>query len=220
MRAVQPEAGSGGCCPPAHQGPLLSVQDGVTLEYATDERVVRATHRVSLEVHSESERYVLLGPSGCGKSTLLEGGGRLHRAARGPHTSWHGAGRSPGPGPDRMVVFQEFDQLPPWKTVLGNVMPSRCCAARGLEQGALLAEGRALRGAGARSGLAAFAEAYPHQLSGGMKQRVAIARALAMRPQCAADGRALCRAGRADAPTHAGGTAGACGSRCASRCCS
>ncbi|HVR51154.1 MAG TPA: ABC transporter ATP-binding protein, partial [Pseudorhodoferax sp.] len=47
--------------------PLLQV-DGVSLEYRTPERVVRATHRVGFDVHA-AERYVLLGPSGCGKST-------------------------------------------------------------------------------------------------------------------------------------------------------
>ena len=50
--------------------PLLQVDD-VSLEYRTRERVVRATHRVSFDVH-EADRFVLLGPSGCGKSTLLK----------------------------------------------------------------------------------------------------------------------------------------------------
>jgi NitT/TauT family transport system ATP-binding protein len=77
------------------------------------------------------------------------------------------------------VVFQEFDQLPPWKTVLGNVVfPLR--ATRRLPRRE--AEERA-RQVLAQVGLADFANAYPHQLSGGMKQRVAIARALAMQPR-------------------------------------
>jgi NitT/TauT family transport system ATP-binding protein len=50
--------------------PLLQV-DAVSLEYRTPERVVRATHRVSFDVHA-ADRFVLLGPSGCGKSTLLK----------------------------------------------------------------------------------------------------------------------------------------------------
>ncbi len=50
--------------------PLLQV-DNVSLEYRTHQRVVRATHRVSFDVH-EADRFVLLGPSGCGKSTLLK----------------------------------------------------------------------------------------------------------------------------------------------------
>lgn len=83
------------------------------------------------------------------------------------------------PGPDRIVVFQEFDQLPPWKTVKQNVMfpllASRTLGRRDAEERAL----HYLE----KVGLAAFADAYPHTLSGGMKARVAIARALAMQPK-------------------------------------
>src|SRR5690606_5257336 len=50
--------------------PLLQI-DGVTLEYTTRDRVVRATHRIDLDVY-QGDRFVLLGPSGCGKSTLLK----------------------------------------------------------------------------------------------------------------------------------------------------
>ncbi|MCY1440119.1 nitrate ABC transporter, ATP-binding proteins C and D [compost metagenome] len=84
-----------------------------------------------------------------------------------------------GPGPDRIVVFQEFDQLPPWKTVKHNVMFPL------LASGTLKrreAEERALHYL-EKVGLAGFADAYPHTLSGGMKARVAIARALAMQPK-------------------------------------
>ena len=157
------------------RAPLLSV-DQVSLEYRTPRHVVQATQRVSFEVH-EAERYVLLGPSGCGKSTLL-------KAAAGFLQPREGAIRLDGrevrgPGPDRVVVFQEFDQLPPWKTVLQNVMFP-------------LQASRTLRGAAAQEralhyidkvGLSRFAHAHPHELSGGMKQRVAIARALAMQPR-------------------------------------
>ncbi|MDK3021050.1 ABC transporter ATP-binding protein [Cupriavidus taiwanensis] len=155
--------------------PLLQV-DGVSLEYRTPERIVRATHRVSFDVHA-GDRFVLLGPSGCGKSTLL-------KAVAGFVAPSEGEIRLEGrrvqqPGPDRIVVFQEFDQLPPWKTVLQNVIfPLR--HARGLAR----AEARELALDSLRKvGLADFADAYPHTLSGGMKQRVAIARALAMRPK-------------------------------------
>ena len=66
------------------------------------------------------EFVVFVGPSGCGKSTLL-------KAAAGFIPPREGSIRLDGqtiegPGPDRIVVFQEFDQLPPWKTVLANVM--------------------------------------------------------------------------------------------------
>ena len=153
---------------------LLQV-DNVTLEYATHDRVVRATHRVSFDVH-RGDRFVLLGPSGCGKSSLL-------KAVAGFLTPREGEIRLEGsvvrePGPDRMVVFQEFDQLPPWKTVLANVM-FPLLASRRLPKAQ--ARERALQTL-ANVGLADFANAHPHTLSGGMKQRVAIARALAMQP--------------------------------------
>jgi NitT/TauT family transport system ATP-binding protein len=159
----------------AADAPLLEV-DRLTLEYATPERLVRATHRVSFEVH-RADRFVLLGASGCGKSSLL-------KAVAGFIEPREGEIRLEGrgvrePGPDRIVVFQEFDQLPPWKTVLANVM-FPLLASRRLPRAE--ARERALDTL-ARVGLASFAGAYPHQLSGGMKQRVAIARALAMQPK-------------------------------------
>ncbi|MBK4216745.1 ABC transporter ATP-binding protein [Paracoccus caeni] len=155
--------------------PLLRVK-GVTLEYATRERVVRAAHRINLDVHA-GDRFVLLGPSGCGKSTLLKAIAGFIRPTEGqillddrPVT---------GPGADRIVVFQEFDQLPPWKTVLGNVM-FPLLASRRLPRAE--AKERA-RDSIAKVGLSGFEDSFPHQLSGGMKQRVAIARALAMKPR-------------------------------------
>jgi len=150
--------------------------DKVSLEYRTPQRVVRATHEVSFEV-DRADRFVLLGPSGCGKSTLL-------KAVAGFIEPVGGSIRLDGalvhePGPDRIVVFQEFDQLPPWKTVKQNVMfPLLASRTLGRKE----AEERALHYL-EKVGLAAFADAYPHTLSGGMKARVAIARALATQPK-------------------------------------
>jgi NitT/TauT family transport system ATP-binding protein len=155
--------------------PLLQVE-GVSLEYRTPQRVVRATHRVSFDVH-EADRFVLLGPSGCGKSTLLKAVGGFVLPVEGEIRL--DSRRVTQPGPDRIVVFQEFDQLPPWKTVKQNVLfPLRASGTLGRKE----AEERALHYL-AKVGLARFADVHPHQLSGGMKQRVAIARALAMQPR-------------------------------------
>jgi NitT/TauT family transport system ATP-binding protein len=161
--------------PTASEAPLLQV-DGVSLEYRTAERVVRATHRISFDVYG-ADRFVLLGASGCGKSTLL-------KAVAGFVAPVEGEIRLDGravtqPGPDRIVVFQEFDQLPPWKTVRDNVaFPLLASRTLGRKE----AHERAAHYLD-KVGLTPFANAFPHTLSGGMKQRVAIARALAMEPR-------------------------------------
>ena len=96
---------------------LLDVGD-VTLRYKTPSAVVTATERVSFTVDT-SDRFVLLGPSGCGKSTLLKAVGGYMKPSEGEIRI---KGREiTEPGADRMMVFQEFDQLLPWKTVLENV---------------------------------------------------------------------------------------------------
>lgn len=154
--------------------PLLQVE-GVTLQYKTRDHLVTATWRVSFDVYS-GDRFVVLGPSGCGKSTILKAIGGFIRPVEGeirlrgkPVTE---------PGPDRMMVFQEFDQLFPWKTVKQNVIFSLNGAGRYPRREA---EERALLYI-EKVNLSGFADAYPHTLSGGMKQRVAIARALAVQP--------------------------------------
>lgn len=155
--------------------PLLRLHE-VSLEYRCGAQVVRAADRVSLDVH-RGDRFVLLGPSGCGKSSLLKAVGGFI-APVGGSIALDGVPVA-GPGPDRVAVFQEFDQLPPWKTVKQNVMFPLLASRRA---GRHEAEEWAMHWI-ARVGLAHFADAYPHTLSGGMKQRVAIARALAMQPQ-------------------------------------
>src|SRR5262245_54779276 len=103
-----------------HPGPVPLLQvDGVTLQYKTEKHLVTATYRVSFDVH-RADRFVVLGPSGCGKSTLLKAVGGYMAPTEG---SMRLKGASiTGPGADRVFVFQEFDQLLPWKTVKQNVM--------------------------------------------------------------------------------------------------
>src|SRR5688500_9120880 len=150
--------------------PLLVVE-GVTLQYRTPSHVVTATHRVSFSV-ARSDRYVMLGASGCGKSTAL-------KAVAGFVTPVEGRILLNGsvverPGPDRVVVFQEFDQLLPWKTVKENIMFALTASGRVSARDAEAQARRYIE----KVRLTEVADSFPHTLSGGMKQRVAIARAM------------------------------------------
>ena len=159
----------------AVERPLLDVA-GVTLQYKTPDHLVTATYRVSFDIFP-AERYVILGPSGCGKSTIL-------KAIAGFIKSVEGEILLKGkpikePGPDRLMVFQEFDQLLPWKSVRDNIVfpllsTRRLPRAQARERADYYID---------KVGLARFGDAYPHTLSGGMKQRVAIARGMAMEPE-------------------------------------
>ena len=153
---------------------LLDVSN-VTLRYKTTSILVTATDRVSFDVDT-SDRFVLLGPSGCGKSTLLKAVGGYLMPSNGTIRI---KGREVSePGADRMMIFQEFDQLLPWKTVLENVA-FPLLVARKLPRKE--AEDRASAYI-EKVGLTRAINSYPHTLSGGMKQRVAIARGMAMEP--------------------------------------
>lgn len=132
---------------------------------------VQALRKMTLAVN-EGDFISLLGPSGCGKSTAL----RLIAGLMPPTAGrivWTGR-HEPG---DLGVVFQE-PTLMPWATVAQNVwLPFRL---RGRSFGAVRGElAQALR----LVGLDGFADAYPRELSGGMKMRVSIARALVTRPR-------------------------------------
>lgn len=154
--------------------PLLSV-DGVTLRYRTARHVITATYRVSFDVHT-GDRFVLLGASGCGKSTLLKAVGGYLPPVEG--TMRLNGKEIRAPGPDRMMVFQEFDQLLPWKTVCDNVSFPLLVSGKYKAKEAREVALDYLE----KVKLSKFADSYPHMLSGGMKQRVAIARGMAMEP--------------------------------------
>jgi NitT/TauT family transport system ATP-binding protein len=128
---------------------------------------------VSFQV-KRREFICVIGASGCGKSTLLRILGGLEPSSGG-EVRMNGRPVS-GPGADRGMVFQEYT-LFPWLTVKKNVMFGPRMAGHGKDA----SEAEALQWL-EMVGLAERANAYPHQLSGGMKQRVAIARALANYP--------------------------------------
>jgi NitT/TauT family transport system ATP-binding protein len=154
--------------------PLLQALH-LTLDYETERGPLRAVENVSFQVR-RNERLVLLGPSGCGKSSLLKALAGFIKASSGKILL---DGREiTGPGPDRLVVFQEFDQLLPWKTVRENVaFPLKAARGKSSAEASRIAE-EAL----AKVGLERVLDDYPHTLSGGMKQRAAIARAFAAAP--------------------------------------
>jgi len=146
----------------------------VSLEYDTPNGKVLAVDGATFSA-ADAEFVCLVGPSGCGKTTLLNmiagffppSAGEIRLAGRPVN----------GQGLDRGIVFQDFAQLFPWRTALGNV-------AFGLEmKGVPRAERERIALEQLRLvKLEKFAGAYPHHLSGGMQQRVAIARALAYNP--------------------------------------
>ncbi|MBS7590412.1 ABC transporter ATP-binding protein [Ancylobacter defluvii] len=154
--------------------PRLRIED-VRLEYTTRQgKTVLAIDDISIDV-PDNQFAVIVGPSGCGKSSLLYLVAGLNEPTSGRILL--GNEEVDGPGPDRGMVFQSYT-LFPWLTVRENV-------EFGLKRRKLpQAErdeivNRYLN----ETGLAAFHDAYPKQLSGGMMQRVAIARALANDPK-------------------------------------
>ena len=145
----------------------------ISKSFAHNGTTLEVLHDINLVVE-EGEFVCLLGPSGCGKSTIVH----LIAGLEHPDAGHIRVGGQPvaGPDPSRTVIFQEA-ALFPWLTVLGNVefglrmagLERRQRRARALEYLRLVH-------------LSKFTQAYPHQLSGGMKQRVAIARALVLQP--------------------------------------
>src|SRR6202790_3538921 len=134
-----------------------------------------AVENASFEVR-RGETFVIIGPSGCGKTTLLKAIAGFLRPVRGRLLVEGSPAREPGP--DRAVVFQDFDQLFAWRTVRDNIVYALrvACNVRGDRARTRADEVLAL------VDITRAADRYPHELSGGMKQRAAIARALSLEP--------------------------------------
>ncbi len=152
-----------------NEKPLLHVKD-LYKEYSNPTTVV--LDGLSFDLYPE-DFLCILGPSGCGKSTLIRCIAGFEKYQGVIETD----GRSvTGPGTDRTMVFQDFNQLFPWKSVLKNIMYP--LGLNGIKD---KAEQRAKAEEYLdKVNLLEYKDYYPHQLSGGMKQRVAIARAMAL----------------------------------------
>ncbi len=153
-------------------GASLDVLD-VSHRFDLDGNFLPVLNRVSLQVQP-GEMVALLGHSGCGKSTLLRLVAGLEPPTLG--TLLVDGKLIEGPHPSRVVMFQD-PTLYPWRNVRANV--SVGLEARGL----LRSQGHRVDEALDLVGLQQFANAYPHQLSGGMAQRVSLARALVNDPR-------------------------------------
>lgn len=157
---------------PGEERGRISVRDmDIVFDTATGPHT--AVRNANLTVRP-GEFVCLLGPSGCGKSTLMNTVAGFVKPTRGEVTV-DGEGVTT-PGPDRGMVFQQHS-LFPWKTVKENVAFGPQMAGVGRNEAISVA-----RTFLSLVGLAAFEDAYPNTLSGGMQQRVGIARALANYP--------------------------------------
>jgi NitT/TauT family transport system ATP-binding protein len=151
--------------------PSIDIQD-VSHSFELNGRALPVLDRVSLSVQPGSF-VALVGPSGCGKSTLLRLVAGLDAPTSGVVLT--DGTRVAGPHPSRILMFQD-PTLYPWRTVRANV-------GLGLEaRGELRRHGHRVGEALHLVGLDGFADAYPHQISGGMAQRAALARALVNDP--------------------------------------
>jgi len=151
----------------------IEIRD-VTLVYDTPGGKVPGVKNVTFNIGA-SEFICIVGPSGCGKSTLLNLIAGFLNPTGGEIRI--GGNKVNGHGLDRGVVFQDFAQLFPWRTALGNV--SFGLEMKGMPKGE---RDEIARNQLRLVKLEKFCDSYPHHLSGGMQQRVAIARALAYNP--------------------------------------
>ena len=150
--------------------------ESVNKSFIKEKEMLKVLENVSFAVE-QGEILCILGSSGCGKSTLLRLLGGFDKADSGSIVINNKEVSKPSP--NSILVFQDFNQLLPWKTVLQNVIYP-------------LKVNKKCENAGARKAhaekylemvkLRGFYNSYPHELSGGMKQKAALARALALQP--------------------------------------
>ena len=157
-----------------HRRPVKLKVEDLSKKFNTPKGEIAALNKINFQIHRR-EFISVIGPSGCGKTTLIRILAGLDFPTSG-NVLLEGK-KMEGPGAERGMVFQDYT-LFPWLTVKKNVMFG--LEIQGL--GSLKAEAEAMEWLEI-VGLAKCAEAYPGQLSGGMKQRVAIARSLANRPE-------------------------------------
>jgi NitT/TauT family transport system ATP-binding protein len=171
----RPEAPRSSGAAPHDTGIAISCRN-INVRFFTDRRSVTAIEGLNLDV-TQGEFLTLLGPSGCGKSTFLRVVADLVKPSRGDISVLGVAPRAARLRRDIGFVFQDAALLP-WRTAIQNVQLP-------LE----VAEGRARAGRATPRellelvGLKGREDAYPHEMSGGMRQRVAIARALVSDPR-------------------------------------
>jgi NitT/TauT family transport system ATP-binding protein len=148
----------------------------VSLDYVKErEQGATIVEDISLSI-KRGEKFIIIGPSGCGKTTLIKAIGGYLKPRQGEILVKDEPVKRPGP--DRAFVFQDFEQLFAWRTVLDNLVyalrvTKHVSRHQAIEKARFYLE---------LVEVASAADKYPHQLSGGMKQRAALARALALEP--------------------------------------
>jgi NitT/TauT family transport system ATP-binding protein len=148
----------------------------VYLDYVTGrDRGATIVEDVSFSIQ-RGEKFVIIGPSGCGKTTLLKAIGGFLQPRQGQLLVNDKPVKRPGP--DRAFVFQDFEQLFAWRTVLNNIVYALQVTKHLSRRDATDKARFYLE----LVDVARAADKYPHMLSGGMKQRAALARALALEP--------------------------------------
>jgi NitT/TauT family transport system ATP-binding protein len=151
--------------------------EGLNKSYRMDKKNINVLNNISLSLE-KGDFLTILGPSGCGKSTLIRSICCFEKIDSG--TIKVDGLPVNKPGPDRLMVFQEFNQLFHWKTVWENIVyPLNLNHGDKTKKEKEEIACRFLEMVNLRD----FKNAYPRQLSGGMCQRVAIARALAIGPK-------------------------------------